>query len=224
MALKREDMLRELELLPAWKQRAPASEEEAKPADMYEPAPKLPPPAGTMQESDVDYAVKSPPKDIRKRPKEPRVLMEEIDPPETLPSTKSGDKDEPSALLSPMGPDRQEVIMRMDWQALERAVEHCPACNLCKTRTRTVFGVGDHNADWLLVGEAPGAEEDRKGEPFVGQAGKLLDNMLAAIKLKRGDNVYIVNVLKCRPPDNRDQHGEEVGLCSPYLVRQAELR
>lgn len=223
MALKREDMLRELELLPVWKQRVPVSEEEAKPAAMYEPAPKSPSPAETMQESNADYAVKSSPENVRKRPKEPKVPMEEIDPPRNLPPARAEDKDEPSTLLSPMGPDRQEVIMRMDWQALERAVEHCPACNLCRTRTKTVFGVGDHNADWLLVGEAPGAEEDRKGEPFVGQAGKLLDNMLAAIKLKRGDNVYIANVLKCRPPDNRDPHGEEVGQCSPYLMRQVEL-
>ena len=223
MALKREDMLRELELLPVWKQRAATAKEAAEPAAMYEPAPKSPAPAVTMQESDVDYAVKSSPQDVRKRPKEPRVPMEEIDPPTPLPPAKTEDKDEPSSLLSPMGPDRQEVILQMGWQALELAVEHCPACDLCKTRTRTVFGVGDHDADWLLVGEAPGAEEDRKGEPFVGQAGKLLDNMLAAIKLKRGDNVYIANVLKCRPPDNRNPHGEEVGQCNPYLRRQVEL-
>lgn len=224
MALKREDMLRELELLPVWKQRATASREDAQPASMYEPAPKTQATAVTMQEPDTDYAVKSQPEDMRKPSrKEPEVLMEEVDPPKTLPPAKTGDKDEPSALASPMGPDRQEIIMQMDWQALERAVEHCPACNLCKTRIKTVFGVGDHDADWLFVGEAPGAEEDRRGEPFVGQAGKLLDNMLAAIKLKRGDNVYIANVLKCRPPDNRDPHGEEVEQCNPYLVRQVEL-
>jgi DNA polymerase len=133
------------------------------------------------------------------------------------------DVDLPSAAASPMGDDRRQRIMRMDWTELQEAVAHCPACNLCETRTRTVFGVGDLEADWLFVGEAPGAEEDRKGEPFVGQAGRLLDNMLAAIRLKRGENVYIANVLKCRPPDNRDPQGEEVQQCDPYLKRQVEL-
>jgi len=111
----------------------------------------------------------------------------------------------------------------MDWQSLQDCVVNCEACALSKTRTQTVFGVGDPHAEWLLVGEAPGAEEDRKGEPFVGQAGKLLDNMLAAIKLKRGQNVFIANVLKCRPPENRDPQGEEVTQCDPFLKRQVEL-
>ena len=111
----------------------------------------------------------------------------------------------------------------MDWQALQACVKDCQACGLAKTRTQTVFGVGDENADWLIVGEAPGAEEDKHGEPFVGPAGKLLDNMLAAIELKRGENVYIANVLKCHPPENRDPHGEEAARCDPYLKRQVEL-
>ena len=97
------------------------------------------------------------------------------------------------------------------------------ACGLHKSRTQTVFGVGDENADWMLIGEAPGAEEDRLGEPFVGQAGRLLDNMLAAIGLSRGKNVYIANVLKCRPPGNRNPEPEEVEKCSPHLRRQIEL-
>jgi len=90
-------------------------------------------------------------------------------------------------------------------------------------RAQTVFGVGDEKADWLLVGEAPGAEEDRVGEPFVGQAGRLLDNMLAAIGLRRGENVYICNVLKCRPPGNRNPEPDEVAKCTPFLLRQIEL-
>lgn len=114
-------------------------------------------------------------------------------------------------------------IAEMDWEALDVAIKACEACSLAKTRTQTVTGVGDRNAEWLFVGEAPGAEEDRRGEPFVGQAGKLLDNMLAAIDLKRGENVYIANVLKCRPPENRDPHGEEVVKCDPFLKRQVEL-
>ena len=111
----------------------------------------------------------------------------------------------------------------LDWQTLQQAVSNCQACGLAQTRTQTVFGTGDADADWLFVGEAPGAEEDKRGEPFVGAAGQLLDNMLAAIQLKRGENVYIANVLKCRPPGNRDPHGEEVASCNPYLKRQVEL-
>lgn len=111
----------------------------------------------------------------------------------------------------------------MGWDALKQAVVSCQACPLAQTRTQTVFGVGDEHAEWLFVGEAPGAEEDRRGEPFVGAAGQLLDNMLASIRLKRGENVYIANVLKCRPPQNRDPHGEEVLKCDPFLKRQVEL-
>ena len=109
------------------------------------------------------------------------------------------------------------------WVALKAAVSGCTKCALHTTRTQTVFGVGDENADWMLIGEAPGAEEDRLGDPFVGQAGKLLDNMLAAIGLSRRKNVYIANVLKCRPPGNRNPAPEEVSQCSPHLLAQIEL-
>jgi len=119
--------------------------------------------------------------------------------------------------------DRAARILRMEWPDLKAAVKACEACGLRKTCTQTVFGVGDEQADWLLVGEAPGAEEDARGEPFVGQAGRLLDNMLAAIGLARGDNVYICNVLKCRPPGNRNPEPFEVAQCSPHLLRQLEL-
>jgi DNA polymerase len=111
----------------------------------------------------------------------------------------------------------------MDWPALKSAVSSCTACGLRAGCTQTVFGVGDESAQWLLVGEAPGAEEDKLGEPFVGQAGKLLDSMLAAIGLERGRNVYIANVLKCRPPGNRNPEPGEVAQCSPHLSRQIEL-
>jgi DNA polymerase len=109
------------------------------------------------------------------------------------------------------------------WIELKQAVPSCTACSLHKGRTQTVFGVGDENAEWMLIGEAPGAEEDRLGEPFVGQAGRLLDNMLAAIHLSREKNVYIANVLKCRPPGNRNPEPEEVAKCTPHLVKQIEL-
>ena len=109
------------------------------------------------------------------------------------------------------------------WIPLRATVSGCTKCALHQTRTQTVFGVGDENADWMLIGEAPGAEEDRLGDPFVGQAGKLLDSMLAAIGLSRQENVYIANVLKCRPPGNRNPSPEEVAQCSPHLLQQIEL-
>ncbi|MFN0300772.1 MAG: uracil-DNA glycosylase family protein [Burkholderiales bacterium] len=118
---------------------------------------------------------------------------------------------------------RSDNILAMQWPALKAAVAGCTACGLCKTRTNTVFGVGDEEADWMLVGEAPGAEEDARGEPFVGQAGRLLDNMLSAIDLARGKSVYIANVLKCRPPGNRNPEPGEVARCSPHLIRQIAL-
>jgi uracil-DNA glycosylase len=107
-----------------------------------------------------------------------------------------------------------------DWQLLQDEVAGCVKCALAATRTRTVFGVGNPHADWLVIGEAPGAEEDRQGEPFVGAAGKLLDAMLHAIGLSRAENVFIANMLKCRPPGNRDPKPEEVAACLPYLMRQ----
>ena len=118
---------------------------------------------------------------------------------------------------------RAAEIARMDWPQLKASVAGCTACPLHKGRNKTVFGVGDEQAEWLFIGEGPGADEDAKGEPFVGQAGKLLDNMLAAIGLKRGENVYIGNMVKCRPPGNRNPEPLEVSQCEPYLHRQIEL-
>lgn len=110
----------------------------------------------------------------------------------------------------------------MDWQTLRDTVASCERCDLHKTRTQTVFGVGNAQADWLIIGEAPGAEEDRRGEPFVGKAGQLLNNMLAAVGLPR-EAVYIANTLKCRPPNNRDPKPDESAACRGYLERQIEL-
>jgi DNA polymerase len=132
---------------------------------------------------------------------------------------------------------RPEGIDRMGWSALHSTVSGCQACTLCGARKNTVFGVGAPaiegqapQVDWLIVGEAPGENEDLQGEPFVGQAGKLLDNMLGAMKLSRtgertaeGGGVYIANVLKCRPPGNRNPKPEEVAQCLPYLERQVAL-
>jgi DNA polymerase len=111
----------------------------------------------------------------------------------------------------------------MPWAELKQTVHSCTACGLYAGRTQAVFGVGDEQADWLFVGEGPGAEEDARGEPFVGQAGRLLDNMLAAIGLKRGNDVYIANVVKCRPPGNRVPEPAEAAQCEPYLLRQIAL-
>ncbi|VWD33684.1 DNA polymerase [Burkholderia lata] len=114
-------------------------------------------------------------------------------------------------------------VAALDWDALAARVSDCTLCRLCEKRTNTVFGVGDREADWMLIGEAPGENEDKQGEPFVGQAGKLLDNMLQSLSLKRGDNVYIANVIKCRPPGNRNPEPDEVASCEPYLQRQVAL-
>lgn len=108
------------------------------------------------------------------------------------------------------------------WGTLRQRVSTCQQCELHQGRTQTVFGVGDHNADWLIIGEAPGAEEDRQGEPFVGRAGKLLNSMLFAVGLQR-EQVFIANILKCRPPNNRDPKPEEVAACSSYLQEQIDL-
>ena len=119
--------------------------------------------------------------------------------------------------------DRRGAIMRLEWKELKERVAACTDCPLHATRKQTVFGVGDEGASWLFVGEGPGAEEDAQGEPFVGQAGKLLDNMLAAIGQKRGADVYIANIIKCRPPGNRNPESHEALQCEPYLHRQIEL-
>lgn len=114
-------------------------------------------------------------------------------------------------------------VERMSWDELAQAVAGCRACKLCSSRRNTVFGVGDRQADWLIVGEAPGEKEDLQGEPFVGPAGQLLDNMLKSLGLGRHQNVYIANVLKCRPPGNRNPLPGEVAQCEPFLRRQVQL-
>ena len=122
-------------------------------------------------------------------------------------------------------------VASMNWLTLKTSVTSCQACKLCESRKNTVFGVGQMplepqlapRVDWMVVGEAPGENEDRIGEPFVGQAGQLLDNMLKAMKLSRQNNVYIANVIKCRPPHNRNPEPTEIASCEPYLHRQIEL-
>jgi len=110
----------------------------------------------------------------------------------------------------------------LGWNELRQCVSECTRCDLATSRTKTVFGVGDQNADWMIIGEAPGAEEDRRGEPFVGRAGNMLDAMLRAIGQRR-DSVFIANILKCRPPNNRDPLPAEAAECRSYLARQIAL-
>ena len=136
----------------------------------------------------------------------------------------------PTAAVRPASPEipaagalALTADVEAEWEALRGQVLACTKCPLHTSRTQGVFGVGSRKADWLVIGEAPGAEEDRRGEPFVGRAGQLLDAMLKAIGLSREANVYIANVLKSRPPGNRDPKPEEVAACLPYLMGQIRL-
>jgi len=117
----------------------------------------------------------------------------------------------------------QASVDTLEWPELARRVAECRACPLCEQRKQAVLGVGDLNPDWLFIGEGPGADEDAKGEPFVGQAGKLLDAMLASLDIARGNRVYIANAVKCRPPGNRTPEAAEMTACRPYLERQIAL-
>lgn len=132
-----------------------------------------------------------------------------------------------SVPVAPANMPPADDVASMDWMQLKSMVAGCVKCGLCNGRTKTVFGVGDEKAKWLFIGEGPGRNEDLSGEPFVGPAGKLLDNMLQAIGLKRGDNAYIANIVKCRPKDengrDRPPSPEEVAACMPYLQRQIAL-
>jgi DNA polymerase len=142
------------------------------------------------------------------------------------------DTDAAAPAVAPVGAApadaRAQAIAAMPWTELREAVAACTACELCRSRRQTVFGVGHPRAHWMIVGEAPGEQEDLSGEPFVGAAGHLLDNMLRALQLTRDDappqrQVYIANTLKCRPPRNRNPEAQELACCEPFLVRQIEL-
>lgn len=154
----------------------------------------------------------------QREPAEPRGMPASGPPPDQLPLEQVAPAVD-SAPLATTSPTDASVL---DWDGLQLAVSNCRACNLCDTRSQTVFGVGDQQARLMIIGEAPGADEDRVGEPFVGRAGQLLTAMLEAIGLTR-EQVYITNVLKCRPPGNRDPHVEEIATCQAYLNRQITL-
>lgn len=150
--------------------------------------------------------------ELRERPAPPASpVPESVAPPPTGVTRAPPVAEEPRAALL------------QDWESLAETVATCRLCVLCQRRKQAVLGVGDRQADWLFVGEGPGAEEDERGEPFVGQAGKLLDAMLLSIGLQRGQGVYIGNAVKCRPPNNRTPEPDEVAACFPYLAAQIEL-
>jgi DNA polymerase len=159
------------------------------------------------------------------------VRLFDTAPPELAPTDALPPRDAPGPVDTPAAPVASRAradIAALDWPSLRAAVAGCRACGLCESRTQTVFGVGNERARLMIVGEAPGENEDLQGEPFVGQAGKLLDNMLRAIGLKRTDDtperqVFIANTLKCRPPRNRNPEPAETAMCAPFLERQIEL-
>ena len=200
---RRDLMLEEMGLAPVWRLRHESVDQPSEAPPEAEPPPSAPAPVVDVPQP----AVRSP---SGTAPVSAPVDIER----EAVP---------PSSVLNTDEQARRQAISRMDWDALKATVANCVACPLHAKRNTTVFGVGDEHAPWLFVGEGPGAEEDATGEPFVGQAGRLLDNMLAALDLKRGEGVYIANVVKCRPPNNRNPESGEMKCCEPYLARQIEL-
>lgn len=153
----------------------------------------------------------------------PLWKLRKATPPELSAPTPRAEAGSAPHMFPELSGERTTAIAAMGWDELRASVAVCTACELCKTRKQAVLGVGDLSSDWLFVGEGPGAEEDERGEPFVGQAGKLLDSMLAAIDLQRGSKVYIANTVKCRPPGNRTPTPAETAACWPYLERQIAL-
>jgi len=204
-AMTREEILREMGITPLWKVRG-AQAEAPRAEPLRETAAAMPDAA--FEEEPPPYLSDVPP-------------VEQPRPVAAARGTAKARDSVPAAVG--VDPARVEHIARMEWPDLKATVAGCTACTLCEGRKKTVFGVGDEKADWMIIGEAPGAEEDARGEPFVGQAGRLLDSMLAALEMKREVNVYIANVLKCRPPGNRNPEPLEVAQCSPHLLRQVAL-
>lgn len=190
---RQEAVLRELNLYPLWQRRGAHVPSEAA-AEAVDATV-----APTAVGADTQQFV----------PPSPEVVAEPVRP--------------AAAATESEGQSREQRIAELGWPELKTMVRDCTACKLRAGCTQTVFGVGDEQAGWLFVGEGPGADEDAQGEPFVGQAGKLLDNMLMSIRLKRGNNVYIANVAKCRPPGNRTPEADEIATCFPYLQRQIQL-
>lgn len=202
----RPEFLQELGLSPRWIRRA---------RDGGAPAPALdspaPPPAAASGTEPPPAAKKDSPQEAPAKPAATATPATAT----AQPAAAQTAEQRPAAAES--------AIAKMGWQPLRETVASCQRCELCKGRTQAVFGVGDDQADILFVGEGPGQEEDRRGEPFVGPAGKLLDAMLRSISLARDQGVYIANIVKCRPPLNRNPKREEAESCMPFLRRQITL-
>ena len=173
-------------------------------------------------ESAVAKPVNSPVSDVRVGPDAVRRAASPVadaNPPSCHVVPPAENLSRPPSIIVDAGDDQARFTG--SWKEMQRAVDECSACDLHRSRTRTVFGVGDTEADWMLIGEAPGEQEDRQGEPFVGPAGQLLDAMLLAVGRNR-EQVYIANIIKCRPPGNRDPSSTESAHCRPWLERQIE--
>jgi DNA polymerase len=226
MTSRRDAVLREMGLGPIWRLRSSVEEETlARPdAGAAEHVESVAPVTTGLEHH--DRSVADAPLATRTAP--PAHVAEPV-PPATAPSrSRAGPEDrprtvKPTKVVAMPDPARSERVATLDWASLEADMRACAACVLCERRKQAVPGVGDRQASWMFVGEGPGSEEDQRGEPFVGQAGKLLDAMLAAIGLQRGEDVYIANAVKCRPPHNRTPAPEEIGSCRPYLERQIAL-
>ena len=228
MSNRRDGILREMGLAPLWRLR---SRQAAVRAPFNAPdaaAEAVAEDAASIQKAAVRRAASAPavpPDRHEAAPVRPGRAREPVAPPADRGPAVHAHGAAPSAdaVPHPLDPQRRARIASLEWDALEADIRACTACRLCERRTQAVPGVGDRRADWMLVGEGPGAEEDQRGEPFVGAAGKLLDAMLGAIGLKRGEGVYIANAVKCRPPHNRTPQADEIATCFPYLERQIEL-
>lgn len=217
MTPQRAALLREMGLAPLWRLRSSPK------ADVV---PEVRP-AGhrTAAAPAVRHARVEPGEPVITQPSPERGVVQR---PVRVPVTESSASvARPPAPTSPQqttpDPLRNARIAGLDWAGLEDEIRACHACRLCEKRRQAVPGVGDRNASWMLVGEGPGADEDRLGEPFVGQAGKLLDHMLGALGLTREHQVFIANAVKCRPPHNRTPEADEIAACLPFLQRQIEL-
>ncbi|HRP26337.1 uracil-DNA glycosylase [Thauera sp.] len=237
--LRRDAVLREMGLGPVWRLRARAEAHDEAEADAAAGQPPGPVPILEVDATRVPEAVTPVARPAAATPFDDAPLASRHEtltqptaadrpPPHTRQATPTRHGPAPesvsgSSLAGAVDGDRAARIARLDWDALEADMRDCQACRLCQRRRQVVPGVGDREASLMLVGEGPGAEEDQRGEPFVGQAGRLLDNMLAAIGLRRGEDVYIANAVKCRPPHNRTPERGEMAACLPYLDRQIAL-
>lgn len=209
MSASREQILQEMGLGPIWREREPGWGVESATASR---APASAPTASAPAVAPPRVAVPPAVTPRTPEPVRPRPLAAEA-------ASAMAAEQSPR----PAAPASSVAVDTLQWPELAEQVADCRQCPLCQQRKQAVLGVGDIRAEWLFIGEGPGAEEDQKGEPFVGQAGKLLDNMLAALDLQRGDNVYIANAVKCRPPGNRTPEPAEMAACRPYLERQIAL-